>query len=365
MVERSDLERTLDHLGAAMTRLDKASFQEQYPSSLVEMDTWEWPQGIGLYGLWKRYERTRDPAVLAYLEEWFDRKFQPGAPPVERNVNTTSPMLTLACLYGETKEPEYLKRIVDWVSWMEHGLIRAGDDAFQHMITRNPNPGQILIDTIFMALLFLAKASTLLDRPELGCEVEYQLLVHAKYLLDKQSGLFFHGWDFAARYNYGGVLWARGNAWYSAGLMELLDMDFLSPSIRRYLLGLYRNQAVALLRLQDDSGLWHTILDDPTSYLEASASAGFLYGLARGARGGLLDLSEYRPALERAVEGLLALVNEEGLLGQVSYGTPVGDDAEFYKRIPIHPMTYGQALAVLAFQELTDPFWAEVLVIDS
>ncbi|SUH36798.1 Rhamnogalacturonides degradation protein RhiN [Salmonella enterica subsp. enterica] len=30
-----------------------------------------------------------------------------------------------------------------------------------------------------------------------------------------------------------------------------------------------------LAKCQDKSGLWHTLLDDPHSYLEASATAGF------------------------------------------------------------------------------------------
>lgn len=38
--------------------------------------------------------------------------------------------------------------------------------------------------------------------------------------------------------------------------------------------GSLRDQLSALVRLQDDTGLWHTILDDPDSYLEVSASAG-------------------------------------------------------------------------------------------
>lgn len=364
MVRQSELEAVLDRLAKAMKGLGDAAFKETYSSSLVKMDTWEWPQGVGLYGLWKLYERRRTPEALAWLENWFDVKFAASASPVGRNVNTTAPMLTLCHLYEETKRSDYLERIIDWISWMENDLIRTGDGAFQHMITGDPNSGQILIDTIFMALLFLARASKILNRPELAREAEYQVLVHAKYLLDARSGLFFHGWDFPGRHNYGAVLWARGNSWYTVGLMELLDMDVLDPVARRYFLALYRNQIAALLPVQDPSGLWHTILDKPLSYTEASASAGFLYGIARGVRGGFLDIDSCLPALRRATEGLMALVNQEGLLGRVSYGTPVGGDMEFYMNIPIHPMTFGQALAILAFQELTDPFWRGLLFME-
>ena len=40
-----------------------------------------------------------------------------------------------------------------------------------------------------------------------------------------------------------------------------------------------------------------------------------------------------------------------GIVGDVSYGTPVGNDAQFYKDIPVCPMTYGQAMAILMLAE--------------
>ena len=43
----------------------------------------------------------------------------------------------------------------------------------------------------------------------------------------------------------------------------------------------------------------------------------------------------------------LNLVDEAGVLNQVSYGTPMGrESTDFYKQIPIHPMPYGQAMAI-------------------
>ena len=39
------------------------------------------------------------------------------------------------------------------------------------------------------------------------------------------------------------------------------------------------------------------------------------------------------PAL-RAVQAVLARVDAAGIVGGVSYGTPVGNDAQFYKDIP-------------------------------
>ena len=53
------------------------------------------------------------------------------------------------------------------------------------------------------------------------------------------------------------------------------------------------------------------------------------------------------------LEQILAYTDGEGILQQVSYGTPMGrEDKNFYKEIPLKPMPYGQALAMLYFLEL-------------
>jgi len=44
-------------------------------------------------------------------------------------------------------------------------------------------------------------------------------------------------------------------------------------------------------------------------------------------------------------------ISEDGELQQVSFGTPVFDDLEGYREIPLTSMPYGQSLAILALAE--------------
>ena len=97
--------------------------------------------------------------------------------------------------------------------------------------------------------------------------------------------------------------------------------------------------------------MWHTLLDDPTSYEEASSTCGFAYGILRGIHTGVLD-RKWLYVAKKALQPILNLISDEGVLEQVSYGTPMGRvDKEFYKQIPIKPMPYGQALAILFLVE--------------
>ena len=77
----------------------------------LTMNNWEWPTGVALYGIYKTYQQSGDRSILDYLTGWYGDMLARAEKP-HRNVNTVAPVLTLACLYGETKNPEYLPEIV-------------------------------------------------------------------------------------------------------------------------------------------------------------------------------------------------------------------------------------------------------------
>jgi unsaturated rhamnogalacturonyl hydrolase len=51
------------------------------------------------------------------------------------------------------------------------------------------------------------------------------------------------------------------------------------------------------------------------------------------------------------VRGVLDNISEDGELQQVSFGTPVFDDLDGYREVPLTSMPYGQSLAILALAE--------------
>lgn len=347
-VNREQVMAAIHKVSEAMKTMKNDSMEEQYPIGLIDIHLWEWPQGVGLYGMYQYYEETKDEATFQFLVDWYRARIREGLP--EKNVNTCSPLITLISICEQTGDPQFEAVCDEWSRWIMDGLIRTGDGAFQHMITGDPNDGQILIDTLFMTVLFLAKAGVYFKRPEYVEEAKRQFLIHIKYLYDKTTGLFYHGWDFNGKHNYGAVRWGRGNGWYTCGVVDFIDMIGLEGGIKDYLLDTMRTQVAALIRLQDESGLWPTVLDDPSSYLETSCTAAFGYGILKGVRKGYLDSSCLSSGI-RALEAVMGQIDANGVVGQVSYGTPVGNDVQFYKDIPISPMTYGQALSLLILME--------------
>lgn len=353
MVARGTVRSQLDRLVEGMTRLKHdGRFDEPNldgtPGDYISFDSWEWPQGVGLYGLFRYWEFSGSEDHRRLLEEWYARQLGKGLPPI--NVNTTAPMLALSLLWGRTREDRWQPAMEDWANRALRDLPRTEEEGFQHIVSDGLNPGELWDDTLFMVVLFLASYGQTTGREDLKQEAIRQFLVHTRYLTDPETGLWFHGWTFEGRHNFARARWARGNAWITAGILDFLDMIEVPGGVREYLLGVLKSQIRALLALQDAGGGWRTLLDHPDSYVEISATAGIAYGLLKAARLGLIG-EDGRQAGLKALDLVLANIDAGGIVQNVSYGTRMGRDLQFYKDIPIQPTGYGQALAILLLAE--------------
>ena len=349
----SALEPTLRKLVDGMTSLrHEGQFDEPNldgtPGDYISFDSWEWPQGVGLYALAALWRAGHIPALKEVLEGWYARRIAAGLP--GQNVNTTAPMLALSLLWRETRDPAQGALLAEWADKVMTEAPRTEEGGIQHDVSDRKNPGELWDDTLFMVALFLASYGEGAGRRDLVDEAERQFLVHTRYLADPASGLWFHGWTFDGRHNFARARWARGNAWISAGVLDLLDLATIAPSVATYLTGVLTAQVDALLPLQCESGAWRTLLDDPASYEELSATAGFGYALLKGARLGIGGPS-WKAAGTRALGAVMAGIDDTGTLQNVSYGTRMGHDLAFYRTIPLQPTAYGQAMALLCLGE--------------
>lgn len=319
------------------------------------MSVWDWYQGVALFGLYTYYRQTREQRVWDYLIGWFDAQMQRGLP--EKNVNSMCPLLTLSFLYEDTGNEAYLEVCREWLDYAMTSLPRTPEGGFQHKTIDSDNYCQLWDDTLYMTVLFVARMATLLNDDRYLQESIRQFLVHLKYLTDLKTGLFFHGWNFDGCHHFGEALWGHGNAWYTAGLVDYLDLAKVPEGVRMVLLSALERQAQALEKYQDSDGMWHTLVNLPeSSYPESSATAGFSYGLLKAVR--LQYLPKRFQALgQKGLAAILARIDDHGLLQQVSMGTVVGKDLDDYRRVPQGPQPYGQSMALLLLLEALK--WAD------
>lgn len=338
----------LEKVNDRMLSLQNDSIDETCPIGIIDFDKWEWPQGIGLYGMLQYYKNTGNSKYLDYMIQWFEKRIEEGLPP--KNVNTMAPMLTLAHVYEITGEQKYLDLCSEWAEWIIREMPRTEEGGLQHIVSGEENAQQLWDDTLFMTVLFLGKMGMLLHNETYKEESFYQFLIHTKYLQDKMTGLWFHGWTFLERNNFANAFWARGNCWITAGIPEYIEMMELEGAKKRYLTDVLKCQVEGLVRTQRKDGMWTTLLDENDSYAETSATAGFGYGILKAVRMGYLD-EKYLQNGEKAVAAVMERIGEDGTVMEVSYGTGMGRDLEHYRRIPLCPMAYGQSLAVLLLCE--------------
>ena len=319
----------------------------------LTMDRWEWPSGVALYGIYKTWRQTGDPAILDYLKGWYDDQLSRPEQP-HRNVNTVAPALALVCLYEETREPRYLEAIEGWAHWVLNEMPRTEFDGLQHCTAWNRHYQQLWCDTLFMTGLFLAKAGVVLDRPEWIEEAEYQFLLHIRYLQDKVTGLFYHGWTFDGRNNFANAFWARGNAWFTVAAVELFRITGRDNAAMRMIRAAWQDQVWALWKLQRVGGLFTTLLNVEESYSETSATAAIAYGVMAGLKAGWVTDDKYRDMASLAAEAVIGQIDETGAVQGVSGGTGMGHDLQHYKNIIVTPTAYGQGLTFLMLTEMME-----------
>ncbi|NDL67065.1 glycoside hydrolase family 88/105 protein [Anaerotalea alkaliphila] len=353
--------RNMMEMGDANYEEDKTTGAAAIKQGLIARDfgimEWDWPQGVGLYGLDILQRCHGDNRYDTFLAHWFTANIKKGLP--SRNINTTAPYLTLLGFARRTGNKEYEDMCIRHADWLLRELPKTKEGGFQHVTSAigdrhgvQLNDGEMWIDTLFMAVLFLAKMGRTYGRKDWQSEALKQVLVHIKYLYDIHTGLFFHGWSFNRNDHFGGVFWCRGNSWFTFGIMDYLEIvgDTIDEGVRDYIIDTYKAQVAALSKCQSSSGLWHTVLTDPTSYEEVSGSAAIAKGMLKGVKLGLLDESHASLAW-KAISALIGNIDNNGTVLNVSAGTGMGHDADHYKNILKAPMAYGQSLALAALAE--------------
>jgi unsaturated rhamnogalacturonyl hydrolase len=323
---------------------------------------WEWTHGVGLYGLYQYHTLYPSSSAMAVIKQWFDGRLAEGT---TKNINTMAVFLTLAFVYEETGDRSYLPWLDRWAEWAMYELPRTKYGGFQHITYNSENKGELWDDTLMMTVLPLLKIGKVLGREHYVEEAKRQFMLHVNYLQDKLSGLWFHGWKFdegsegVVGHNFARARWARGNAWITIAIPEFIELAELpeGDALRLYLIDVFRAQCEALRRCQLSNGMWKTILDveDERNYEEASATAGFAYGLLKGVRRRYIA-HEYTEVAMKAVRAVIERISEDGELKDVSFGTAMGSDLKHYYDIERTSMPYGQAMGMMALVEFLKAF---------
>ena len=309
---------------------------------------WDWPGGVAFYGVGQAWRATGKIEYMEKLAAWVDDYLELGLPPFM--INAMAMGHCLLDLHEATGDKKYLDIVESKLAYLKKDALRFGGGILQHTVSAgNDFPGQAWTDTLFMAALFMLRAGIKLGDPELVADALAQYGWHEELLQDPATDLYFHAWDDRTQSHLSGQRWARANAWAAYTMASALKLiNYMYPEFMA-IDGSLRDQLAALARLQTGTGLWHTILDDPESYEEVSASAGI------GAAMVLYDHPLHAKCAARAYSGLLANIDEKGGVRNVSAGTAVLASRDDYRRVPRKRLQgWGQGLALAFLSALAE-----------
>ncbi len=220
-------------------------------------------------------------------------------------------------------------------------------------LARNrPLPNSLWLDDLYMGVPCLAQAGKLTGDRRYFDDAVKQILQFADRMFMEERGLFRHGWVQGME-PHPMFPWARANGWATMAMVELLEVLPENHPERAKILRLYQTHAAALVAAQGHAGLWHQLLDRRESYPETSASAMFVYSLARGINRGWLDPRAFGPAVSLGWNAVTTKVNAKGQVEGTCVGTGMAWDPMFYMYRPVHVLAaHGYGPVFLAGAEM-------------
>jgi unsaturated rhamnogalacturonyl hydrolase len=220
----------------------------------------------------------------------------------------------------------YLERSADYIL---HKQLRFADGT---LCRPQPRTNTLWADDLYMSVPFLARMGKLTGDNKYFDDAIKQVENFNKYLFDPASNLFWHNYYSDVEMNGVGH-WGRANGWLAVAQTELLNNLPANHPKRAELIRLLLRQIVGYARYQDQSGLWHQLLDKPDSYLETSVTAMYTYAVAKAVNEGWIN-PKYLAIAKEGWKGLTAKVTAKGELADVCIGTNMEEDLKFYYTRP-------------------------------
>jgi len=289
---------------------------------------WHYEHALQVMAIQKSAEVTGEARCLRFVADWVDnfvradgsiRTYRLG----EYNLDQINAGKLLFGALDRTGDDCYRKAL-DLLREQLRTQPRTKSNGFWH---KKIYPHQMWLDGIYMAGPFLAEYARRFAEPAIFEDVIHQILLIEEHTRDPKTDLLYHAWDESRQQRWcdpvtgrSQCFWGRGMGWFVMALVDVLDHLPRDQAYRQDLIAILDRTARALVRVQDQAtGLWYQILDLPDragNYLEASASAMFVYAFAKGVREGYLSQDFLFPA-RRGYHGLLQnliKLDSQGLL---------------------------------------------------
>ncbi len=287
----------------------------------VLTDRWHYDTGLVLSGFESVWRKTGDRRYLDYVKATIDglvgadgaiKGYEPGGYILD-DVNMGKVLFALHADARDAVAKERYRRALYALRAQLSVQPRTADGGFWH---KQIYPHQIWADGIYMASPFLARFAAVFGEPAALDDAVKQVLIAEKHLRDPKTGLLRHGWDESKQERWAdpatglsSQFWGRGVGWYAMGVADVIAEMPKDHPRRGAVVAVLQRLARAIAAAQDKgTGVWWQVLDAggrARNFREASASAMFVYALAKGNRSGWLDAKRFAPVAARGYAGIV------------------------------------------------------------
>jgi unsaturated rhamnogalacturonyl hydrolase len=277
---------------------------------------WHYEHGLQVMAIQKAGEATGEERYLNFVADWIDHFVRPDGTirtyrADEYNIDQINAGKLLYGAYDRTGDDRYRKAI----EYLRQQMRTHPRNHVNGFWPKQIYPYQMWLDGIYMAGPFLSEYALRFREPETFDDVVHQITLIEKHTRDAKTGLLYHAWDESKTQRWcnpqtgcSNYFWGRGIGWYVMAIVDVLDHLPRDHARRPDLIAILNTTAAAVVNVQDaTTGLWYQILDLPEregNYLEASASAMFVYAFAKGVRNEYLG-HDYLSSARRGYHGLL------------------------------------------------------------
>ncbi len=234
-------------------------------------------------------------------------------------------------VYKYAPKPEYKTYIETAANHITKVQERLADGT---LCRKTPRKMTVWADDVYMSVSFLSRMGKFTGNVKYFDDAAKQILQISDLLWDPTKQIYYHCYYTDLQRN-GVAYWGRANGWIAVSTAQLLELMPVNHPKRAQLIKYLERQIVGLSRYQDANGMWHQLLDKPDSYAESSATAMFVYSIAKALNNNWIDPT-YKSI---AIAGWNALkknqITADGKFSNVCVGTGISDDQVFYYTRPV------------------------------
>jgi len=363
----------VDEKGKEVTDFSKIDRNTAFKKGDFGLTTYEW--GVTYSGMLKATEATGDQkyAEYTYQRLRFLGKIYPHAKryaeatgyPMRISTMVTPRFLDdcgavcaamiKAGLANPAIKGDFREAMEEYFNFVMYQEYRLGSG----VLARNrPSPNSVWLDDMYMGIPPIAYRGKLsqAERGDLTQkfynEAVNQIRLFKEYLWVPEEGMFRHGWieSMSVRPDY---FWARCNGWAVLTLCDVLDALPANVQGREFIIETLRDLLFTLAKYQSGTGTWHQLINRNDSYLETSASAMFVYGIAHAINQGWIDRTAFQEVAQAGWKAVAAQVNARGQVENTCVGTGLGWTPVFYYTRPVSVYAaHGYGPVLLAASEM-------------